>query len=105
MTEVEALAKLLGVPGVLLGLGVWAIRTLVPVWREHLKANATSFSLIATSMQEMSRWQRTIDLRLDRIERIGDQSEEAVRILYERIGQPPPERRRTTPRKDRANEE
>lgn len=104
MTEIETLAKLFGIPGLLIGFGVWTVRTLAPIWHEHLKANSDSLKAIAASMGEMVRWQHTIDLRLERIERNTDESADNVRILFERIGEDMPKSPRAIRRRRAGSE-
>lgn len=107
MTEVDQLARLLGVPGVLLGLGIWAVRTLAPIWREHLKesrklldTNNTLIQSVTKAMETLTygilEWHKLHDIRLADVERQVGETGDDVLNLYNILNRDRPARRRRT---------
>lgn len=108
MTDIEMLesfAKFLGVPGVLMFLGIWTIKTLAPIWREHLKesrkhleTNNTSLQSQTTAMTTLTHgileWHKLHDLRLARIEAQTNETNDDVQNLYNVLDIERPRRRR-----------
>lgn len=105
MTEVDQLAKLLGVPGVLLGLGIWAIKTLAPIWREHLKesrklldTNNTLIQSVTSAMTSLTHgileWHKLHDVRMANIERQVGETGDDVQNLYNVLDIERPRRRK-----------
>lgn len=92
MAELETIFKIMGIPGVLLWLGYRLSDKIIPIYREYLKDNQSNQKSIATSLAEMVKFQRTIDVRLTRIEHDTDETKDYIRVLYEVLGRPLPVR-------------
>jgi hypothetical protein len=102
---IETLGKFLGVPGVLLFLGIWTIRTLTPVWRDHLKeqrkhleTNNTLIQSVTTTMSALTQgileWHKLHDIRLSRIENQTNETSDDILNLYGILDVERPRRRR-----------
>lgn len=61
-----------GPSGVILGMCWIAFRTVLPWLKEYLQAQAAATGRIADAVEKMEGWQHTVNLRLDRIERLTD---------------------------------
>lgn len=90
----QALIQVFGPSGVLLGLGIIALRTIVPWLKEYLQAQAAGMARIADAMETMEKWQHGVSLRLDRVERLTGNVSEDMAGLYEKISIPQPSERR-----------
>ncbi len=104
MAELEALSKVFGVSGVIVGCIIYVLKVFAPMVQKHLDNKEVTMKSIAASLSEMVVWQRTIDLRLQRLEQQSDETSSNVEKLANAVGYPLPRtkaRRQGTPNEDR----
>lgn len=71
-----------GPSGVFLGIAFITLRTILPWVKEYLQAQSAATSRIADAVEKMEGWQHTVNLRLDRIERLTDGTSRDVTGIY-----------------------
>lgn len=102
---IQMLFQVFGPSGVLLGLGIMAMRSVLPWLKEYLQAQTAATLRIADAVEKMESWQHGVNLRLDRIERLSDGTSRDITGIYAILGeQQPSEKRRraaATARHDR----
>lgn len=84
------LIETLGPTGAVIGVSLIIFRTILPWFKEYLQSQAATTSRIADAVEKMEGWQHSVNLRLDRIERLTDGVSRDMTGVYAYLQKPQP---------------